>query len=74
MPQDTVYGRDFVRDAFLVKINDDMQELFSCKNEVEQARGGEPNLDRRLDLIEEEIDNIGGGGVSEEYMKSLFLL
>lgn len=60
--QDTILGTDLVRDAFKVKINDDMAELHLVKNEVVAARTSavtgtaHASADARLESIEADIE------------------
>ena len=53
--RDAVLPTDTVKSAFLDKLNDDTTELFAIAAEVEAARGGETDLDTRLDGFDTSI-------------------
>ena len=53
--RDAILKTDTVKDALYTKANDDMAELFAIALEVETARGGETDLDTRLDGVDDSI-------------------
>jgi hypothetical protein len=53
--RDAILKTDTVKDALYTKANDDMTELFAIALEVETARGGEDDLDARLDGVDDSI-------------------
>ena len=61
--RDTILGTDSVYSALLTKLADDLVELFAYATELETARGGNANLNTRLDAIETALGAISTGNV-----------
>lgn len=64
MAQQTILSSDTVEDALLTKSDDNFDELYDIKAEVEAARNGESDLLTKIEALESAINVlVAGGGI-----------
>lgn len=64
MSQQEILGSDTVETAVGTKVESNFDELYPIKTEVETARGGQTDLDSRLDNIEASVAAATGSGLT----------